>query len=349
MIFAAFPCHPGHGKTLPIPSFMHDLLEAYTSMRRQPKNLHLEDISLFAHEFSKEIPGSHFREVPNAFVLGDTVLTIRPFKFYEQDTQMARRKARKYLKQLPLLFTRSLRINKALWITDDKSDNYFHWLTDCLTRLLAIEPFLTPDTVLLLPGKLERLSFVRDTLSAFSISVVYYDPARAVLLDTLILPTHIAPAGNYHSGIIGRVRERLSRPVIPAGRNIYVSRRNAARRTISNEEEVRQTMEANGFESHYFENYSFADQTSIMSQTHCLAGLHGAGLANMIFMPPGGEVLEMRIRNDFRNNCYFSLASEMGHDYYYLLNNAEGQRTLTSIVTVDVQQLKETLLSITAR
>lgn len=327
---------------------MRDLLQPYTSVRQQPRNLRDEDASLFSHEFSKEIHGSHFREVRNAYVLGDTLFTLRPPAFYEDYTQMAKRKARKYLKHLPLLFTRPLRVKRALWMTDDKSANYFHWLTDCITRLLAVEPYLAGELVLLLPGKLEGIAFVRDSLSAFGIPAVYYSPDRAVLVDTLILPSHVAPTGNYHSGVIGQVRSRFSASSGPAEGRVYISRKNADRRTIGNEDEVRAAMEANGFETHYFESYSFRQQVEIMSRTRCLAGLHGAGLTNMIFMPPGGRVLEMRVENDAHNNCYFSLASEMGLGYYYLINRGDGQRTHTATVTVDIARLSDTLHSMTS-
>jgi capsular polysaccharide biosynthesis protein len=44
---------------------------------------------------------------------------------------------------------------------------------------------------------------------------------------------------------------------------------------------------------------------------------HGAGLTNMLFVRGGGRVLELRHRADNVNNCYFTMASALGLEYFY--------------------------------
>ena len=39
----------------------------------------------------------------------------------------------------------------------------------------------------------------------------------------------------------------------------------------------------------------------------------------MMMMATGSSVMEIRERQDRRNNCYFNLANSMGLNYYYLL------------------------------
>lgn len=58
-------------------------------------------------------------------------------------------------------------------------------------------------------------------------------------------------------------------------------------------------------------------------------GVHGAGLANQVFMPPGrGAVIEVWLRMD-SNYHYHNLAHMLGHKYY----NIQSEEAL------DVQQV----------
>jgi hypothetical protein len=63
----------------------------------------------------------------------------------------------------------------------------------------------------------------------------------------------------------------------------------------------------------------------------------------MMFMSEGGQVLELRNEGDSHNNCYFSLASALSHDYYYLNNEGDRQDTNSVNLTVDIDQLEAVL------
>lgn len=81
-----------------------------------------------------------------------------------------------------------------------------------------------------------------------------------------------------------------------------------------------------------------------MSETKALGGLHGAGLTNMVFMPPGGHVLEVRFRGDAHNNCYFSLASAMEHGYWYVLADfARGSEVHDADARVEKENFQDIL------
>lgn len=70
--------------------------------------------------------------------------------------------------------------------------------------------------------------------------------------------------------------------------------------------------------------------------------MHGAGLINMLFMQPGGSVLEFGNRMDKSNNCFFSLAAALEHDFFYL-PPPENSSINTIDVSIDIDMLKETL------
>ena len=97
------------------------------------------------------------------------------------------------------------------------------------------------------------------------------------------------------------------------------------------------------YDVHYFEDYSLKKQIELMSQTKSLIGLHGSGLTNMLFMPKNGQILELRNQNDAQNNCYFALASDLNHKYYYQLNQGNLNDTHAVDITVNIQELKMNL------
>jgi capsular polysaccharide biosynthesis protein len=125
-----------------------------------------------------------------------------------------------------------------------------------------------------------------------------------------MFPDYTATTGNYNELIIKAVAERYRR-AYGAGRKphrrIYISRSRAPVRRVLNDEVV------------HGESLSFSQQVQLLSECEMVAVPHGAGFVNMLFMPPGGSVLEIHPRDTKINNCYFTLASALSHPYYYML------------------------------
>ncbi len=112
------------------------------------------------------------------------------------------------------------------------------------------------------------------------------------------------------------------------------------KRKIENEQELIELLKQFEYEVHCLEDYSFQEQLNIMAATKFLVSNHGAGLTNMLFMPAGAKILELRHVSDNHNNCFFSLASGMEHDYYYLLNHSDSSNFYTADVSVDLREMK---------
>jgi capsular polysaccharide biosynthesis protein len=61
----------------------------------------------------------------------------------------------------------------------------------------------------------------------------------------------------------------------------------------------------------------------MMLRARYVVANHGAGLANMLFLPERSSVLELRKFGDSTCNCYFILASALRLKFYYQLCQAE--------------------------
>jgi hypothetical protein len=58
-----------------------------------------------------------------------------------------------------------------------------------------------------------------------------------------------------------------------------------------------------------------------------LLSIHGAGLTHMLWMKLGSKVLEIRVKNNINDNCYFTLTSDLNHNYYYFIAKTNPKKT----------------------
>lgn len=211
---------------------------------------------------------------------------------------------------------------ERLVVSDRWSANYYHWLCDTLPRL---EAWLARHAGgnLLLPAALCDRTYVRDSLAAYPGIAVDRTAALHPNLHVraLTIVSHAADSGFHHPLLTRRVAARLGRlPGArgkPGQRRIYATRRRARMRRIANEEAIAPMLYRHGFEMVEFDEMRLVDQITLMAETQILAGPHGAGLANMMFMAPGGAVLEMR-QLEGPPIGYISLAGVFGHGHFCL-------------------------------
>lgn len=317
----------------------------YVSERQLPKNLSKEDLGCFRYALCVTITPTTVELLKCVDVLNDTIFCKKNLKFYSTYSLVHKDKLKRKLKKLLMLLQPSKKIFKAVWIIDTWSNGYFHWFTDALPRLIASEEFIDKHVVLL-PMAYQKNDFIMQSLDMLNMQIEFYNPFERVHIQELILPSHTAPiSGNYNKAVINKARNRfLSDFKLNSWRKIYISRQKAQKRKIVNEDDVVAMLTLFGYEIHFFEDYSFKEQLMLMRETKSLVSIHGAGLTNMLFMPKGGKVLELRNNHDPYNNCYFSLASDLEHDYFYLLNQGDTEETHLVNLTVDVQKLEEVLI-----
>ncbi|WP_037088585.1 glycosyltransferase family 61 protein [Neorhizobium vignae] len=314
-----------------------------------PRNFEEKDAGLFEPNLRYDVPASRIWQLENitaranGWLYQGHSLLKDSFAGSRQISAMRRLKAVATRHRLP-----TKRISKGVWITDNWSSNYFHWLTDAIPRLhLAKEQ--DHDLHLILPFSFQFVPFVEQSLLPFDLRSTTFIPEDTTLtIEKLTLPAHTAATGNYNERLIRCVAQRY-RQAFGSGRKpdrrIYISRSKAPVRRVLNEDEIAPVLSRHGFEVIQGESLSFSEQVRLLSECAMLAGPHGAGFVNMLFMVPGGSILEIHPRDMKTNNCYFTLASALSHPYHYMLADTVSKQVEShhDNMIVDPQELDRNL------
>lgn len=323
------------------------------SRRSPPLNLRPGERGLFSHELERVLPRVELSEMRDVWASSDGFLfkggrilnESFAFPFLRKDLRA--RGVLKFFASNYLLKRRRTFGHRAAWVVDNWSHGYFHWLADALTRLFVIRE-MSGELFLLLPHRYAELEFVRPSLKPFALRGVEFIGRDEVLLcRRLVVPTHTAPSGHFDEGVIRGVRDLLLAEygggARGGGDRVYISRSRALKRRIVNEEEVVAVLREFGFRVLHAEDYPFEEQLRIAARARHLVSNHGAGLTNMLFMRAGSSVLELRHLTDRINNCYFTLASALGLNYFYQTCEAEtpGEDAHTANLRVNVAALRE--------
>lgn len=238
-----------------------------------------------------------------------------------------------------------IRVEEAIWVIDLWSKNYFHWILECLPRIMALRSagIFAP---ILMPEQLYNIHYIRDSLADLNIETITFNFRQTVLVKRLIVASHDSPCA-FDKYYLKNVRDAYQiidqvKPK-PDTRKIYISRQDALKRKVANEEELISFLLGAGFECIQMEKLSFKEQRELMRETSVLLSIHGAGLANMIFMQEGSKVIELHPEGDRYNSCFYHLASAVRLDYYYSFEQGDHPNPQEANITVDVESFSKTL------
>lgn len=289
--------------------------------RRPPKNVTLQHKNLFEREYAAEF--SDFQTATARHLRVDALAQIVSPESVRSSLPRRQRASRAARVRAEFGYVPKV-VPESVILTDSWSGNYFHWFGDVLQRLefLAANDAL-PESPLLLPIHAQN-AFARESLERYG--VVPYVLQRHRLYHTeRALFVHGGPSsGNYSPDLMARIRTRfVDNAPSNRSRSLYISRRLASRRVV-NEADLTKALAPLGYETVLLEGRSLREQVELFSTARRVIAPHGAGLANMLWMSPGARVLEIRLADDSHNNCYFTLASALGIDYFYSL--AKGSR-----------------------
>lgn len=206
-------------------------------------------------------------------------------------------------------------------LTWDGEINYAHWLMDALPRL-ALAGVLPPDTRVLVPSPM--LPFHRELPQLAGVHEAALLPVEAgwyrVEHLTLLRASEraIVPRGDLLRELRATIRRGAGHPetTVPS-RRIWLSRA-GVRRSIVNEQDLLPVLDQHEFEIVRPDELSPAEQVRLFAETAVLAGYHGAGNHNVLFMGDGSKVIEILNPRLFDHSVARASAG-LGIEYWYAL------------------------------
>jgi capsular polysaccharide biosynthesis protein len=199
--------------------------------------------------------------------------------------------------------------------------NYFHWWADALPRLGVAEEAGIRHFQVIVPQEME--DWQRESLDRLGVDANRQEPFGDDhwRVESLLLPSLIGYSGMMRPWAADWLRRRIGLPrPSTRRRRIYLRRTKAGYRRVANEADIVPILEQYNFEIWETQGMSLGEQMKLFSRAECVVSIHGAGLANLLFAPPGVKVIEfMSPISEYANSCYYSLCAAAGHVYGYIL------------------------------
>ncbi|MCJ2082581.1 glycosyltransferase family 61 protein [Methylobacterium sp. J-090] len=135
-------------------------------------------------------------------------------------------------------------------------------------------------------------------------------PSETLRVETLLLPWDLHGVFDYHP-VLNRFFDAVLANHVVDGRGrierLYVDRRGASQRRLSNEDAVVHALAALGFVAVRLEDLTIPGQINLFRQARIIVSPHGAGLTNIGFASRGCIVIELMM-DAYANWCFRRLA-----------------------------------------
>ncbi len=173
---------------------------------------------------------------------------------------------------------------------------YYHWFYDVLPRLEASIAHLPLDIKYLINDNPQ--DYQLESLKAYGIGedrLVLQPDIVSNHVQTLWFATSAGHTGFSNPELLRKVYQRLVAHCShqESSKKYYLSRSKAKTRRVVNENELLPVLRDHGIEWMCAEDLDFREQVQRFANAEAILGPHGAGLANLLFMPIGSKCGEM--------------------------------------------------------
>ena len=209
--------------------------------------------------------------------------------------------------------------------------NYSHWLLEILPKIkMYSENYDIKDLSHIYTPKLE--TFHKETLSVLNLNKIGFinsEIYRHIEADELVTVDH----PYYFSGTILEQNQFLPEWVLDWIRNTYIKfakeceisdkvfidRKDSKNlhNQIINNEEVLNYFSKKGFKTYRLEKLNFFEKIYLFKNAKIIAGVHGAGFANLVFSQPSTQIIEIKTKNN-PNKIYEKISNFANLSYKLL-------------------------------
>lgn len=229
-------------------------------------------------------------------------------------------------------------------LTASNHQIYWHWLFEVLPRFGMMEKIgKKPEKYYVQ----KRYRFQRESLDLLGEvspeAIIDCEQFPVISGSKLIIPCHQI-MGNYPTWACQFLRERFLPQSVKSNENtrIYISRKIAQHRQVTNESEIINLLKTYGIVSVELEDLPFAEQVNIFNNAELVVGPHGGGLANLVFCSKGTKVIELFPGTTI--DAFFALSRVLELDYYFLRSRDGNSRNFDhGNYKIDLEELVKTL------
>ena len=232
---------------------------------------------------------------------------------------------------------------EVAWILGRWHRNYYHWLVYHLPQVMMLQALGQSDRMLI-PRDGRLSAVIGDSLAALGVDAneVRPVPTGALRVD----PLWVVESDRFDPGLLRALRARIAVPGGPPTRRVCLSRELAKKRRLADGGNAFGFLESAAFEVVQAERLTFREQAALASETGILVGVHGAGLANMVFMPEGSHVVELA-HPRYPSPQFYALAAALGLGYWLLWGTPADERGSAALdVRIETRALERVVAAI---
>lgn len=215
--------------------------------------------------------------------------------------------------------------------------NYGHFLIETMINYHLAKnaikniDYIILDTSLKFQQEIiELLKIPKEKL--ISVKDRYLIQAEKLLVPTILADWEYIDLRHYlHYGAIGtsskitnfyRENKEICNFSKKPSLKLFISRKNAQFRYIENNDNVEKIFKDNGFQIIDDKAIPLKELINLSNQSIVIAGIHGAGLTNIIFAPKNSHIFVLETEY-FHDNYFVTLASSLNINYHYMIGETK--------------------------
>ena len=323
------------------------LIKKVLVKRKLPINHNVKDDYLFSNEIERELPPL-CSELHKNICINSNQYLWKNLSFLDETFFRREERSKDKLSNFKFLLKSLMKkkrvIKEGLWLIDNWSHGYFHWIGDVLQKYYSLKK---RNIKLILPASYSKIDFIISSSKALNIELEFIQENEILKCKNLtIVPTTFI-SGNFYNDIMLTIRSKFNN-AIPVNSNlsnkiVYLSRELTDRRKVDNDAEIKDLIKKKGGETLILEKMSWVEQLGYFQNCEILISPHGAGLTNMIFCFKKVKVIEFRHHYSNIQNMYFSMSSTLKLDYFYIKCQGKDIDPHTSNINVPLGELNSLL------
>ena len=203
------------------------------------------------------------------------------------------------------------------------SRNYYHSIIDFFPRLFSYKKSIFKDIDKLIIGNDKLKPIFEYLLQKLKIKL----EIKIIKNKIYFFKNSVFTINNNFEKINNLYRNAFYDDKLNATRKIFISRKDASSRTITNEDELINFLKNKDFEIINLSEKKFIDQVKIFNSAKLIVAMHGAGLTNLLFCKSNAKVIEIT-KNfvDYLNTddpIYMKLNDKKNIDWFTKKNSSD--------------------------